>query len=145
MAFTPRKINMEPEIDGLVQMIFRISIGWFLGSMLIFRECTLSYHAHRLIANLHVYPLTAHQRWDEMRSSSFIYIYKWIYIQYVFESWGENKYDSFSRYIDMIDMIIPFWKGNLKRTESLEFQAKNNSSSEKHKWATGSIIPQNRV
>ena len=34
---TPGKINMEAENDSLVQMIFRILIGWFLGSMSIFR------------------------------------------------------------------------------------------------------------
>ena len=34
--YTPWKINMEPENDGLEEE-FSFSIGWFLGSMLIFR------------------------------------------------------------------------------------------------------------
>ena len=32
LASTPWKINMEPENDGLVQMIFLFKEGWFLGS-----------------------------------------------------------------------------------------------------------------
>ena len=36
MGWTPWKINMEPENDGFGRW-FSFSIGWFVGSMLIFR------------------------------------------------------------------------------------------------------------
>ena len=36
MKLTPPKINIEPENDGLVQMIFLFQGGVFSGSMLIF-------------------------------------------------------------------------------------------------------------
>ena len=49
---TPWKIKMEPKHGGLVQMIFRISIGWFLGEARCFSGAYTFLYPHATAASV---------------------------------------------------------------------------------------------